>query len=139
MHRKDLGTYGEAFVITQCLERGLGVYQSYGDNNKSDFVVEDSKGVLHKVQVKTTNRESKSPECTLLYVTKSGPNYSYKYEEHQIDWFAILDMMTKKVAWVSKDILKEIDSCLTLRHTAPKNNQTKNIKMFDDYTSIPFE
>lgn len=134
MHRKDLGTWGESIVITLLLENNINVYNSVGDNTRADIIAEDDVG-LHKIQVKTRNREN---ETSKLIFQKNGPNYQFKYTEKHVDWFALVDVQTKKVAWIPSKYLRDYDRVITLRHDKPKNNQMAGILMFDDFTNIPF-
>lgn len=140
MHRKDQGSLGEALVISQVLENNLAAFSDFGDNSKIDLIVEDSKGVLHKVQVKTPGRETLTPNVSKLSFKKFGPNYSYKYKTADIDWFAVVDFETKKIAWirVNKALLKNASN-LNLRHVPTKNKQVNGIKFFSDFEKFPFE
>lgn len=54
------------------------------------------------------------------------------------DWFALVDVNTSKIAWVPISILDEQKKTLSFRRELPSNNQRKNIRMFDDYTTFPF-
>lgn len=139
-HKKDMGSYGEAQVVSVIILNGCAAFTDFGDNSKVDIVVEDGEGKLHKVQVKTVGREEHKPNVTALYLYKSGPGgYKFTYTEKMVDWFAVLDLETNKIAWVpAKEALK-CSSQMSLRHTKPANNQTKNIRMFDDYVSFPFK
>lgn len=134
MHKKVQGNYGESLVISQILENECAAFTDFGDNSKVDIVVEDTKGQLHKVQVKCYSREKSKPNSTAIYVTKSGPNYSFKYTKEDFDWFAVVDMKTKKIAWISNDVLTKYNSCFTLSHTRRQKGQN----MFDDYLKFPF-
>jgi predicted AAA+ superfamily ATPase len=139
MHNKDLGSYGEFLVITQCLKYGLSVFTDIGDNSKIDFIVEDEQGDLHKVQVKCYNREKSSPETTKLYLTKSGPNYKFRYDVKHIDWFAVVDNETDKIAWINaQEALNSNNTMLVFRHTIPKTKNGNTTRMFDDFVNIPF-
>ena len=139
MHKKDLGTWGEMFVVSALLENNINVYTSVGDNTKADIVAEDSAGNLYKIQVKTKTREKNSPGTNILYFYKTGPNYQFKYTEEQVDWFALVDTETKKIAWIPSIYLQKYDRAIALRHDKPKNNQTSRVSMFDDFTEIPFK
>lgn len=137
MHKKDLGTLGETLVIAQLLENNIEVFTSVGDNSKIDLIA-NSNNQLHRIQVKTKTREKNSLECTVLYTRKAGPNYRYKYETSDVDWFAVVDIVTHKIAWIKSSVVNTHDYVLQLRHSKPKNNQTKNIIYFNDFEKIPF-
>lgn len=95
-----MGSYGEALVSSIALKHNNSVFVDFGDNSKIDLIIEDSTTKLHKIQVKTDGRETKSPDVSILYLYKNGPNYRFKYEQSMVDWFALVDYITGKVAWV---------------------------------------
>ena len=139
MHTKDLGTWGECLVQTQILEHGFLLYAPIGENTRSDLILERENGYLIKVQVKTLNRYKKDSEVTPFSMVSSGPNYKYTYTSSDIDWFAVVDVKTKKIAWISIGLLEANKTkCLSLRHSPTKNNQRKGTHWFDDYTEFPF-
>jgi hypothetical protein len=139
-HKKDMGSYGEALVVSEIIRNGCAAFTDFGDNSCVDVIVEDSEGMLHKVQVKTVGREEKTPDVTQLYLYKSGPGgYKFTYTPKMVDWFAVLDMETQKIAWVCSDEAFKCKSQVSLRHTKPGNNQSKNIRMFDDFCVFPFK
>ena len=139
IHKKDRGTIGELTVAIEALANGCSVFTEFGDNSKIDLIIEDPKGKIHKVQVKTVGREPRSPDVSILYLYKSGPNYQFTYTVDMVDWFAVFDEQTKKIAWINAGlILTENSSAVNLRHIPPKNGQTKKIRMFEDYMTFPF-
>lgn len=138
LHKKDMGSLGESLVISQAIEEGCSVFPEFGDNSKIDLIIESRDRKLHRVQVKMVGREERTPEVTKLYLYKSGPNYSFTYDSTMIDWFAVVDMVTKKIAWVNSDVLTKYKCQIPLRHTKPKNGQVKNIVYFDDFIKFPF-
>mgnify|MGYP000660449587 CR=1 FL=1 len=134
-NHKVMGTIGESLVVTQVLENQNNVFTEFGDNCKVDLIVMDSEGTLHKVQVKASDRETRSPDVTKLYMKKKGPNgHRYTYTKEDVDWFAVVDMPTKKIAWI-KCCNIEVNE-LSLRHTEPKSKIKS--RMFDEYTNYPF-
>lgn len=139
MHTKDMGKMGEALVIAQLLALGTSVFTEFGDNSKVDLIVLDKDHQTHRVQVKTVGRESRTPDCSKLYLTKSGPNYQFSYTSDMFDWFAMVDFATKKIAWVRSDIMKEAVRQLTFRHSEAVSGQEVGVRYFDDYTKCPFE
>lgn len=139
VHKKDLGKMGEALIAQQALKRGFSVFVEFGDNSKIDLIIEDSAKKLHRVQVKViSRRESTTPNVTIVYLYKSGPGYRYEYTEDDVDWFAVVDEATDKVAWVPSSICSECTT-VNLRHTVSANGQKKNIRMFDDYMEFPIK
>lgn len=135
-----MGSYGEALVVSEIIRNGCAAFTDFGDNSRVDVIVEDSEGNLHKIQIKTVGREEHSPDVSRLYLYKSGPGgYKFTYTEKMVDWFALLDLESGKIAWVPSKEALECTSQMSLRHTKPANNQTKNIRMFNDYVSFPFK
>lgn len=138
VHKKDMGKMGEAIVVQQALERGLSVFVEFGDNSKIDMIIEDSSGKLHRIQVKVCSRAEKTPNVSVLYLYKSGPNYSFHYKVTDVDWFVLIDEETKKIAWIPSSICNEVKSTITLRHAPTKSGQQRGVRLFDDYTTFPF-
>lgn len=137
IHKKDLGKMGEAMVVQEALSRGLSTFVEFGDNSKIDLIIEDTAGKLHRVQVKVSSRSEKTPDVSVLYLYKSGPNYRVAYKSTDIDWFALVDEKTKKIAWIPSTICDELVGMLTLRHEATTNKVYKTARLFDDYTQFP--
>lgn len=136
MHKKDLGTFGELLVSSSLIEAGKNVYLPAGDNTKADIIAENEDGKLIKIQVKTKNREKSTPNSTVLYLRKAGPNnYNFKYDKTQVDYFAVVDIVTKKIAWIKSDVLDNFGYMISLSHLNVGNSETK---YFNDFTSIPF-
>jgi hypothetical protein len=140
MHKKNQGSIGEALVLAQVLENECACFVDFGDNSKIDLIIEDSDGKLHKVQVKCPGREVKSPKASILYTYKSGPNnYRVSYTKQMVDWFAIVDYDTKKIAWIHIHDCGDNGS-LSFRHGEINRNRYKGkIRWFDDYTKFPFK
>lgn len=138
LHKKNMGSLGEALVVAQALSEGCSVFPEFGDNSKIDLIIESRDRVLHRIQVKMVGREERTPDVTKLYLYKSGPNYSFTYDATMIDWFAVVDMATKKIAWVNSCVLSQYKRQIQLRHVKPKNGQTKGVVYFDDFVKFPF-
>jgi hypothetical protein len=139
MHKKNIGTFGEALVVAQILEHELAAFTDFGDNSKIDVIVLDSNHIPHRVQVKCVGREPTTPNVSKLYLYKSGPNYQFLYQQNMLDWFAVVDVTTKKIAWIPSSILTTHSSQLTLRHDAPiSKGGSSSVKFFDDYVEFPF-
>ena len=134
-HKKDMGKMGEAVVIQQILENNCAVFLEFGDNSRTDMIIQ-SNSDLHRVQVKTVSRNKKDDNSTNLLLYKNGPGYRYTYSEQDTDWFAVVDSVTKKVAWIKSDVCN-VRTTLTLRHTLPQKLKT-GYHLFDDYTKFPF-
>ncbi len=134
LHKKDFGKAGEAAVIQQALEHSCAVFVEFGDNSTIDLIVQSKKG-LQRVQVKMVSRSANDQNATKLLLYKNGPGYRFKYTSDDLDWFAVVDATTKKIAWVPSTVC-DTASSLTLRHEVPKRIKS-GFEMFDDYTSFP--
>ena len=59
------------------------------------------------------------------------------YTADMVDWFAVVDMTTKKIAWIP------INNCgksqMSFRHGETDHGRYNGkIRWFDDYTTFPF-
>ena len=133
LHRKALGALGEARVIEHLIGRGYQVFTEFGDNSKIDLVAVDKDYNLTKVQVKCYHSKD---ETVSVYTTKSGPNYQFRYEHKHADVYAIYVYDKKILLFISADEVLGNKRSITIRLKAPENNQTKGIKMFNNYTSF---
>ncbi len=135
MISKHLGNLGELLVAAMCAEHGLAVFRELGDSSRIDLIVEDHDSVLHKVQVKCLNRAN---GAIGLKLQKAGPNgYRYTYSPDDIDWFAVVDVESKRVAWIhAKEACTR--KTVTFRCVPSLNNQESSVRQFDDYTDFPF-
>lgn len=137
MHTKQQGNMGEAIVLVQCLSHDCEVFTEFGDNSKVDLIIYKN-GSLYKVQVKLVGREKKSPNTTRILSYKSGPNYQFRYDELDVDWFAVIDKRTHKIAWIKSDIILSKKRGLYLRHENTNSSNGREVLLFDDFTKFPF-
>lgn len=135
MHKKDQGKLGEALVIAQCLENDIEVFIDFGDNSKVDLILNTEEGLV-KVQVKCAGREADAPNSARLYLYKSGPNYNFRYRPDQIDYFALVDMATKRIAWirVTEELCQKHSMYLRM-----DDKRHKQMTRFDEYEVFPFK
>lgn len=139
MHRKDQGKLGESLVISQCLEQGVEVFTDFGDNSKIDLILNTSSRGLVRVQVKCPGREKTSPSSAKLYLTKSGSGYKFKYTQDHVDFFAVVDLATKRIAWI--EATKEVVSrqSILLRIDPLEHSKTNSlVSWFNEYEVFPF-
>lgn len=138
MHKKDLGSLGEVMVMQQALSHGCSVFTECGDNSKVDLIIMDRQDRLHKIQVKVVNRLD-NPRVTTLYLYKNGPNgYRVKYKSSDVDWFAVVDLTLKEVAWVPSAVCDSNGSAFTMRHVPPGGRGGPKCNFWGDYTLYPF-
>ena len=136
MHKKDMGKWGEGKVITQALEHGCSAFIDFGDNSKTDIIIEDDQHNLFKIQVKTVKRV-KGVTTLLLY--KNGPGYRFKYLEGMVDYFALVDFDSGNIAWIEATNKLFESSSVGFRHEPARNGQTRGVSWFADYTRFPFK
>lgn len=92
---------------------------------------------MHRIQVKAQGREK--ADVTHVYFRKNSGSNSFRYESKMFDWFAIVDVETKKIAWLPSSLLDGDKHNMHLRHTPPKIKiQEEMFHMFDDYVKMPF-
>ena len=97
LHQKQLGNLGELQVAADLVSRGYYVFTELGDICKSDLVVMDETYEPIKVQVKTRHPVSGKVG---IKSSKSGPNYSFKYEEKHADIYAVYVPETGDIGYV---------------------------------------
>ena len=134
MNPNTKGSLGEYSVIKHLLLESIPVYKSVCDNSRVDLIAE-VKDRLVRVQVKATS--SKDGKAILHLVKKClNSKYNYVYEKGDVDVFALYVDDLDKVFFVASDEALEKRTGITLRLARPKNNQTKNINLAEDYTDF---
>lgn len=129
MHSKQKGSIGETAVAKKLLEEGFNVFFDYGDLSKIDLIAEKN-SQLYRIQVKS---RSCINDVVELDSRKSGPNYSFKYDSKDLDFFAVYVPEKDHIFYVTSKELCAFKTIMTLRYTIPKNN-IKNVHMISDYT-----
>lgn len=130
---KQKGDISEAKCLLEFQKRGIPVLIPWGDKERYDLVIELN-GSFYRVQVKTAN------ECrsgAVMCYTRSSHDHTthkryYKYQ-NQVDFFFFYNFQLDKCALVPMSVVGD-KSSICLRVDAPKRNQTKNIKYFDDFS-----
>lgn len=131
INSKTKGNISEAKVLTALLAKNIPVLIPFGDNQRYDLVA-DNNGIFMRIQCKTGRmNEDKSVldfPTSSSYAHRGGKRKSYVGD---IDAFAVYCEYTDKV------YLIPIEKCgtayMTLRLTAPKNGQVKNIQFAKDF------
>lgn len=131
MNTKRYGNIGEAIAISSFVKYGIPIYLPFGDNEKSDLIAEFN-GELNKIQVKTSIKaENGKMTFDLTSCTNHRNNGNrHKYTTDEIDYFFCYNVERDK-----SFLIKVSDKVATLciRYELPKNGQTKNIHMENDY------
>lgn len=130
MHSKMKGALGQAAVAADLIRQGYFVFGELGDLSKIDLIAVSEDYNLHKVQVKAITSLNGKVE---LLATKSGPGYSFKYEQHHADVFAVYVLDRQQVLYVSAHELLQHNKSLTIRLDKTRNSQEKGVNSFEKY------
>ena len=129
MHSKRKGNIGQFTVALELSKLGYSVFTEQGDISKIDLIAEKD-GKLIKIQSKAI---TPTDGRLVVPLKKSGPNYSFIYEQGIFDYFAAVDLEDKKVYLIPDMVLANHNSSFVLRKTQPKNNQISGVNMASDY------
>ena len=132
MDTKSIGNIGEAKALCKFIEKGIPVYIPFGDNEKSDLVV-DFNGQLKRIQVKTSIKAEDGKMMFSLVSSTSHRQNGVKhiYTNEEIDYFVCYNIERDKLFII--DVDDAPNSQITIRYIKPKNGQTQGIKMEEDY------
>lgn len=130
LHSKAKGAVGEMKVAAELISRGFHVFTELGDLSRIDLIAERDKKLI-KIQVKAYNSKN---GVINLYSKKSGPNYSFNYENDEVDIFAVYVLDRDTIFYVPSNELCEYSSSMNIRLEPAKNGQKKGVKLVEDYT-----
>lgn len=133
MHSKMKGALGEAVVAADLIRQEYQVFSEMGDLSKIDLIAVDKGYNLHKIQVKSYTSVNGKVE---VFATKSGPNYQFRYEQHQVDVFAVYVLDKKLVLYIAAAELMQQNKSLTIRLEKTKSGQVKGTNSFEKYLDI---
>lgn len=133
MKTREKGNLGELIAMKEMVKKGYDVLLPTSDHVPFDFVAHKN-GELTKVQVKARrNVNGKITDITLMknnYYNSQGMQRE-AYNENDWDWLLVVDIETEKIY---KLVRSDFDAAvLTLRTEAPKNGQTKGIRLAENY------
>jgi hypothetical protein len=134
---KAIGERSQAHIIARLLDVGYYVFTPYGDNTRSDLIIEDADGTFYRVQCKTGWIEDdgaliKFATASSYYHTRAGrTGYGRRDYRGQIDYFAVYCPDMKNVYLVPVDHVGTANANLRLLPTA--NKQEKNVRWAKDY------
>lgn len=132
MHSKAKGNIGEAAVILALVSQGFCVFRELGDLSRIDLVAEKG-GKILRIQVKAATPKH---GAVTLNLKKTGPNYHYHYQKGDVDYFALVDLTTKQVAFVPETVLDTNRSSFALRLEPSKTGQVLGTRRFDEFLTI---
>ena len=87
-----------------------------------------------RIQVKA-RKTIKRSDSVILEAYSSGPGYSYKYSDNDVDLFVLYCLDTEEMAWVKSEELLENNS-MAFRFKPAKNNQ--KVRIISDYNFEKF-
>lgn len=131
MNTKKYGNIGESNAIFLFTKYGIPVYIPFGDNEKSDLIVEID-GRFLKIQVKTSVKAEDGKMIFDLTSStchrKNGVKHKYSCEE--VDFFFCYNVERNKSFLIKNN---GSYTAIIIRYEKPKNHQTKNINYEKDY------
>lgn len=130
LHTKQKGSIGELAIAKYLMTKGYSVFTELGDLSRTDLIALIN-GSCIKIQVKALMSKN---GMVVLSSRKSGPNYSFSYEEKDIDIFAVYVLDKDMIFFISSKELLTNKTCMSFRIDLPKNNQQENIRFLSDYT-----
>ena len=134
MHSKAKGNIGEMAVAKDLMLKGYAVFYELGDLSKIDLIAENNNKLI-KIQVKTTWNTSQGKICA--NIRSSGPGYTYTYSEKEIDFIACYAADRDLVLYVPvTEITDKCKTGVTIRLEKTKNNQTKGIRLYENYLNL---
>jgi len=129
MHSKQKGALGEVAVIKDLLRRDYQVFKEIGDLSKVDLIVLVDH-VPVKIQVKALVSKHGIVEVNSK---KSGPGYSFRYGELDVDIFAVYIIDKDEIFYVSAKEILNNKTTSKFRIVKPINNQLSGIRWVKDY------
>lgn len=131
MHSKEKGNIGHLSVAKELARLNLPVFTEVGDFSKTDLITIVNNKCI-KIQVKYVTMLKSN--IIHVYLTKSGPNYNFKYKEGDFDLFAIYIPQLDKICWIPFNYVNsKVGRTLTLAIGERKNKQTKGINFIDKW------
>lgn len=128
---KQKGEVSEAVILAEFMKLGYVVLLPFGDNQPYDLVVEKD-GKFYRIQCKTGKLKKGVIQFrTVSTLPRLNGSYDYRSHEGKIDFFAVYCPDNGMTCLVPVD---EVSTGIGyLRVEKPKNNQTKGIRLAEDY------
>jgi hypothetical protein len=131
MHAKQKGNIGELAIATDLAKQDMAVFTELGDLSKVDLIALID-NVPITIQVKARKLVNGAVQ---IKSSKSGPDYSYKYKEEDVDIFAIYVLDTEDIGYVScKEIISRGQT--SFRIEKPLNKQIDKVRYLNEYKDI---
>lgn len=129
MHTKRKGNIGQFATALVFSKYEFSVFTEEGDISTIDIVAE-KRGRLYRIQCKAAMPKK---NVLILSLVKSGKNYCRLYNEKEIDFFSLYDLLHDKLYLIPSKILKSHSKAFTLRLTPTKNQQYCHINMAEKF------
>lgn len=128
---KQKGDISELRAMAELTELGLDVYTPYGEDCRSDLIV-DTDDELLKLQVKTSRKIDESKIEFNCHSTRSNYTETTGHDYRgDIDAFVVFYPKTESLYYVPVDVAPK--TSMYLRMQEPKNGQTDRVNMANDY------
>lgn len=131
MTNKEIGTIGEAKALAKFTQLGIPVYLPFGDNTKSDMIIDLNKKLL-RVQIKTCEKVSNdgSIHFRCRYTPNCRKNIQAFYKPDEVDYFVFYSLELDKLFLVK---FEECKKCFNLRVSSSRNSQKRGIHLMEDF------
>ena len=126
-----IGNIGEAIAFSEFVKRGYTVLFPFGQNTPYDLVV-DIGGKLYKIQCKTT--EKIHEESVMLFYSCRTNGFTGKHTTYTVDEIDYIFLYCIENGYMGLINVNEVPpQKIMIRLNPPKNFQTKNVRMAQDY------
>ena len=128
---KRIGSIGEQAIITELLQYpDIIVSKPVTDNDPYDIIM-DCKGILYRVQIKTTEYVKNNVMNFYTSITNPYKSTNEKYTDKDIDMFMLYCLENKYCGLL---LVSEYTSKETILRISPTiNKQSKGVKYAKDY------
>jgi hypothetical protein len=133
-HTKHKGDLGVAKAHCDLVEKGYTVLLPATEHSPFDLVAYDGKRFI-RIQVKYRKAVNGSIQIRFMnwWADRNG-SHGKSIDKEQIDLYCVYCPDTDRCYYFSP---RDAENYFTLRIIAPKNNQSKGIRLADDFTRVP--
>ena len=128
---RSVGNIGESVALCEFTKRRIPVFIPFGQNTPVDLLIYVNDKFL-KIQVKTTQKIQDGHMQFELCRTNGFTFEKYPYTDKDTDYFFLYCIENDSSYLIDIDEVKNIQT-VTLRLNKPKNNQTKGIRLAENY------
>jgi PD-(D/E)XK endonuclease len=133
-HTKDKGDLGVAKAYCDLVEKGYLVLFPSAEHAPFDLVAYDGSKFI-RIQVKYRSAVKGVLQVNLInrWADKNG-SHGKPIDKRQVDVFCVYCPELDKCYYFKAE---DTNISMTLRISAPKNNQSKNVRFANDYVGVP--